>query len=370
MLKRELTGSSTTDAVPAQRSGSVDDEARRAMVQSFKDAASGMGSMRRVGGFGGILAGAGTPRGSTPGGGSTPRDGASKGARGRPQSARLTPTPRRKIRTAARMYSPGDLVGEIALIHSAPRDASIFASDDASADVPGQGGCEVWVLPRLLLRQVLAATRSSGVSAARGLGAAAGRRGGISLGSVVAAAQQQQQKELEQKTERRLTRASSHAVLTRRRSASQMTRAMLRGDLDSAAVLALDQLRTLGEGSFGLVRLAARAGAGARAGAEAGAGRKLAGSAGGSAPMLYALKVLVKGQVVANRQERQVLAEKEALCILRDRSPFVVHLIGTAQTSSRLLMCLELCDGGDLSVLLDEVSFILPLHFTRIMLTI
>ena len=304
-----------------ERSGSVDDDARRAMVQSFKEAASGMGSLRRVGGFGGVLAGAGTPRSSTPSAEGTPRGGANTPLRTRPTSARLTPSIRRKIRTPSRTYVPGDLVGEIALIHSVPRDASIFASDDACADVPGgQGSCEVWVLPRLLLRQVLAATRSSGVSAARGSGAAAGRRGGVSLGSVVAAAQQQQQQQQQKEHKERssLARVSSHAALTRRRSESQMTRAMIRGDLDSAAVLALEQLRTLGEGSFGLVHLAARAGA-----------------AGASEPTLYALKVLQKIQVVANRQERQVLAEKEALCILRDRSPFVVHLIGTAQTASR-----------------------------------
>ena len=199
-----------------------------------------------------------------------------------------------------RYYRAGDLLGELALIHTMPREASIFASKEPCADVAGGAGAvEFWELPRTLLRQVLAATRSRGVAAAAGklkLAASASRRA------------------------------------ARPRTNSQ---AAAHGELMPSEVLALEQLRTLGEGSFGVVRLARRAG-------------------GGAGATLYALKLLHKTQVAANKQERQVFEEKAALCLLRDRSPFVVHLIGTAQTRSKLWFCLELCDGGDLSMLLDE----------------
>jgi hypothetical protein len=68
-----------------------------------------------------------------------------------------------------RYYRAGDLLGELALIHTMPREASIFASKEPCADVAGGAGAvEFWELPRTLLRQVLAATRSRGVAAAAG----------------------------------------------------------------------------------------------------------------------------------------------------------------------------------------------------------
>jgi len=97
---------------------------------------------------------------------------------------------------------------------------------------------------------------------------------------------------------------------------------------DSLKLSDLKLLQTLGTGTFGRVKLV-------------------------DCPKLnqtYALKILQKSQIVAYRQERNVMNEKEIL--LECRHPFILKLFRTFKDKHSLYLLLEVVLGGELFTLL------------------
>jgi hypothetical protein len=90
----------------------------------------------------------------------------------------------------------------------------------------------------------------------------------------------------------------------------------------------LSLLQSLGQGTFGLVRLVEHCSTG----------------------RMFALKVLAKGRVVMLRQTRNVMNEKEVM--RRAQHPFILRLVSTMRDDANLYMLIELCLGGELFMLL------------------
>lgn len=86
----------------------------------------------------------------------------------------------------------------------------------------------------------------------------------------------------------------------------------------------LEQRATLGTGTFGRVKLVVHRPTGTP----------------------YALKALQKSQIVAMRQQKNVIREKEILAVVDH--PFVIKLFQTFKDKHRLYMLLELVQGGEL----------------------
>lgn len=86
----------------------------------------------------------------------------------------------------------------------------------------------------------------------------------------------------------------------------------------------LELRNTLGTGTFGRVKLAVH---------------KKTGKA-------YALKMLQKSQIVALRQEKNIMNEKMVLQMVNH--PFILKLYSTYKDKHRLYMLLELVQGGEL----------------------
>jgi len=104
-----------------------------------------------------------------------------------------------------------------------------------------------------------------------------------------------------------------------RRRARRTRRAMLELSFSD-----LDQKATLGTGSFGRVKLVLHRPTGD----------------------VFALKALQKSMIVAMRQQKNVIREKEILAVVDH--PFVIRLYQTFKDAHRLYMLLELVQGGEL----------------------
>ena len=89
-------------------------------------------------------------------------------------------------------------------------------------------------------------------------------------------------------------------------------------------------LRTLGTGTFGRVKLVQHDKTG----------------------KTYALKCLQKAQVVAYKQEQNIMNEKNLL--LEATHPFILQLVATFKDANQLYMLLELVQGGELFSLLHN----------------
>lgn len=74
----------------------------------------------------------------------------------------------------------------------------------------------------------------------------------------------------------------------------------------------------------------------------------------------YALKCIRKAQVVATKQQLNVLNEKRILLMVDH--PFVLKLVQTYQDQGELYMLLELCLGGELFSLLDRMKLLSDSH--------
>jgi CRP-like cAMP-binding protein len=92
----------------------------------------------------------------------------------------------------------------------------------------------------------------------------------------------------------------------------------------------LDAIKTLGTGTFGRVKIAKD---------------KVTGK-------VYALKILQKAQIVAFRQQKNVMNEK--MILMQANHPFVLQLIQTFKNRDCLFMLLELVQGGELFSLLHN----------------
>jgi hypothetical protein len=92
----------------------------------------------------------------------------------------------------------------------------------------------------------------------------------------------------------------------------------------------LEQIKTLGTGTFGRVKIARN---------------KKTGET-------YALKILQKAQIVTYKQEKNVINEKSILSMAIH--PFILQLIATFKNKNCLFMVLELVQGGELFSLLHN----------------
>ena len=86
----------------------------------------------------------------------------------------------------------------------------------------------------------------------------------------------------------------------------------------------LDVLANLGAGTFGRVKLVQHK----------------------RSKRTYALKILLKAQVVAYKQQANVMSEKNVM--LQAQHPFILKLVATMKDEHKLYMVLELCLGGEL----------------------
>lgn len=110
----------------------------------------------------------------------------------------------------------------------------------------------------------------------------------------------------------------------------------------SLALRDLDIIRTLGAGTFGRVKLVRH--------------RPTNGA--------YALKVLQKAQIVAYGQQKNVMNERNVMCMVNH--PFVLKLCATYKDRNCLFMLLELVQGGELfSLLANQETGYLPADEAR-----
>ena len=71
--------------------------------------------------------------------------------------------------------------------------------------------------------------------------------------------------------------------------------------------------------------------------------------------MPYALKVMYKGQIIAQEQVAHVMSEREVMS--RCSHPFIVRMAASYQDGDALYMLLELVPGGELFSLLRQQSY-------------
>jgi cGMP-dependent protein kinase len=98
----------------------------------------------------------------------------------------------------------------------------------------------------------------------------------------------------------------------------------------------LRQLRTIGTGTFGRVKLVQHSGTG----------------------RVCALKAMQKEQIVSSHQERNIMNEKNILA--ECRHPFVLELVQTYSSPNQLFMLMELVQGGELWSYIYEKFDALP----------